>query len=103
MIKTTETNMPTDALTVQYDFACTGSVWECFGEICMQLPVDDDSMIVSAKSGGTAPNGCGILEVQFGNHDVAKGFTAVYLNTADADDDEVLEYLGIVDYKATAA
>ena len=102
MIKATETNMPTDALTVQYDID-GASIWEAFGEICLQLPVDDDSMIVSAKSGGTAPNGCGILEVQFGNHDIAKGFTAVYLGAADADDDEVLEYLGIVDYEATAA
>ena len=103
MNKATETKMPTDALTVQYDFACTGSVWECFAEICMQLPVDDDSMIVSVKFGGYAPNGCDILEVQFGNLDVAKGFTAVYLGAADADDADVLEYLGIVDYEATAA
>ena len=99
----TETNMPTDALTVQYDFADDGSVWEAFGEICLQLPVDDDAMILAVKFRGTAPNGCGILEVHFGNHDIAKGFTAVYLGAADADDAEVLEYLGIGDFGQEAA
>jgi len=94
--------MPTDALTVQYDVAGC-SVWEALGNICLELPVDDDSMIVSARHWGTAPNGCGVLEVQFANHDIAKGFTAVYLQAADADDEEVLEYLGIGDFGQEAA
>jgi hypothetical protein len=99
---TTNTSMPTDALTVQYDIA-GASIWEAFGEICLQLPVDDDSMIVTAANGGTAPNGCGVLEVQFGNLDIAKGFTAVYLGAADADDADVLEYLGVGDFGQEAA
>jgi len=86
--------MPTGILNVQYDIA-EGSVWGALASICLELPVDDDSMIVSAKYGGTAPNSCSVLEVEFGNLDTAKGFTAVYLQAADADDDEVLEYLGI--------
>jgi hypothetical protein len=98
----TDSTVPTDALFVQYDIdGC--SIWEAFGEICLQLPVDDDSMIVTAANGGTAPNGCGILEVQFGNLDIAKGFTAVYLGAADADDAEVLEYLGVGDLGQEAA
>lgn len=95
----TNNNMPTDALTAQYDIA-EGSVWEAFANICLELPVDDDEMIYCAKYRGTAPNGCSILEVQFANYDIAKGFTAVYLQAADADDADVLEYLGIVDYAA---
>jgi hypothetical protein len=94
--------MPTDALTVQYDVN-GASIWEAFGEICEQLPVDDDSMIHSAMFGGYAPNGCSVLEVHFGNHDVAKGFTAIYLGAADADDADVLEYLGIGDFGQEAA
>ena len=89
----------TNALTAQYDIADM-SVWEAFADICQDLPIDDDSMIVSARHAGTAPNGCGILEVQFGNLDVAKGFTAVYLQATVDDDSDVLEYLGIVDYEA---
>lgn len=91
--------IPTDALTVQYDIAEV-SVWEAFASICQELPVDIDDMIHCTKYRGTAPNGCSILEVQFGNLDAAKGFTAVYLDSPDADDAEVLEYLGIVDYEA---
>lgn len=91
--------MPTDALTAQYDIADM-SVWEAFADICRDLPIDDDSMIVSARHAGTAPNGCGILEVKFGNYDVAKVFTGVYLGSVFPDDEDVLEYLGIVDYEA---
>lgn len=87
--------MPTDALTVQYDIAEV-SVWEALARICGELIVDDSAMIRSAKHGGTAPNGCDILEVQFGNLDAAKGFTAVYLDCQD-DDAEVLEYLGVLE------
>lgn len=81
-------------LTAQYDVAGM-SVWEALANICLELPVDDDRMIVSARHAGDAPNGCGVLEVTFGNLDIAKGFTAVYLQAADADDSDVLEYLGI--------
>ena len=91
----------TDALTAQYDVAEL-SVWEALGNICLELPVDDSSMIVSARHAGTAPNGCDVLEVRFGNLDAAKGFTAVYLQAADADDDEVLEYLGIANLAEAA-
>ena len=56
---------------------------------------DDDSMIKRVSQKGYAPNGWPILEVEFGNIDIAKGFTAVYLACPDADDEEVLEYLGI--------
>lgn len=91
----TNDKMPTDAITVQYDIDGT-SVWEGFAQITRELGVDDSGMILSAYFGGYAPNGCGILEVQFANLDVAKGFTAVYMGR-DADDWDVLEYLGIVE------
>lgn len=91
---TNNAEMPTDALTVQYDIAEI-SVWEAFASICQELPVDIDDMVLSAGFKGYAPNGCSILEVRFGNLDAAKGFTAVYLQAADADDGEVLEYLGV--------
>ena len=87
--------MTNDILTVQYDIAEI-SVWEALARICGELIVDDSAMIRSAKHGGIAPNGCDILEVQFGNLDVAKGFTAVYLDCQD-DDAEVLEYLGVAE------
>lgn len=97
----TQTNMtndtvPSDVLTVQYDIAEV-SVWEAFASICQELPVDIDDMIHCAKYRGTAPNGCSVLEVRFGNLDAAKGFTAVYLDCPDADDDEVAVYLGILE------
>jgi len=91
-------NIPSDVLTVQYDMIGDGSMWEGFAQIVQELPVDGDEMIYSAKFSGYAPNGCPILEVRFGNLDIAKGFTAVYLDAPDADDSEVLEYLGIVEY-----
>jgi hypothetical protein len=70
-----------ELLTVQYDMACTdcNSVWEAFAWIVQELPVDDDSMIKRVSQKGYAPNGWPILEVEFGNIDIAKGFTAVYL------------------------
>lgn len=89
--------MTTQSITVEYDIACAAcnSVWEAFAFIVQELPVDDDTMIVSARHKGYAPNGCPILEVVFGNIDIAKGFTAVYLGCADADDSDVDVYLGI--------
>lgn len=86
--------MTNDVLTAQYDIAEI-SVWEAFANICLELPVDIDDMILSAGFKGYAPNGCSVLEVRFGNLDAAKGFTAVYLNSPDADEEDVLEYLGI--------
>lgn len=87
--------MTTQSITVEYDIACTDcdSVWEAFAFIVQELPVDDDTMIVSARHAGYAPNGCPILEVEFGNMDIAKGFTAVYLGCADADDEDVATFL----------
>ena len=93
---------PTDALTVQYDIAAE-SIWIGLAHIVEELPVDGSDMILSAKFAGHAPNGCGILEVLFGNLDIARGFTAVYLGCPDADDDEVSVYLGIIDYDALEA
>lgn len=90
--------MTNDILTVQYDMNGDGSLWEGFAQIVEELPVDGDEMIYSARFAGYAPNGCPILEVKFGNLDIAKGFTAVYMGVPDADDEEVLEYLGIADY-----
>ena len=87
--------MTNDILTVQYDMCGDGSMWEGFAQIVQELPVDDDQMIYSARFAGYAPNGIPILEVKFANLDVAKGFTAVYLGIPDADDSEVLVYLGI--------
>lgn len=89
--------MTNESLTFQYDMACTDcdSVWEAFAWIIQELPVDDDSMIKAVRQTGYAPNGWPTLEVEFGNIDIAKGFTAVYLACPDADDDEVLEYLGL--------
>ena len=86
-----------ELLTVQYDMVCIdcNSVWEAFAWIVQELPVDDDSMIKRVSQKGYAPNGWPILEVEFGNIDIAKGFTAIYLACPDADDEEVLEYLGI--------
>jgi hypothetical protein len=90
--------MTNDILTVRYDMNGDGSLWEGFAQIVEELPVDGDEMIYSAKFAGYAPNGCPILEVKFGNLDIAKGFTAVYMGVPDADDKEVLEYLGLIEY-----
>ena len=90
----TRINVPADMLTIQYDID-GASIWEALASIVQDLPVDDDLMIRAARFAGYAPSGCPILEVQFGNLDAAKGFTAVYLDCPDADDDEVFEYLGI--------
>jgi hypothetical protein len=87
--------MTNDILTVQYDMCGDGSMWEGFAYIVQELPIDGDDMIHSAKFAGYAPNGCPILEVKFGNIDVAKSFTAVYFGLPDADDADVLEYLGV--------
>ncbi len=87
--------MTNDILTVQYDMNGDGSMWEGFAYIVQELPVDDESMIHSARFAGYAPSGCPILEVKFGNLDIAKGFTAVYFGLPDADDEDVLEYLGL--------
>lgn len=90
--------MTNDILTVRYDMNGDSSLWEGFAQIVEELPVDGDEMIYSAKFAGYAPNGCPILEVKFGNLDIAKGFTAVYMDAPDADDKEVLEYLGLIEY-----
>jgi len=87
--------MTNDNLTVQYDMNGDGSMWEGFAQIVQELLVDDESMIQNARFAGYSPNGCPILEVQFGNINIAKGFTAVYFGLPDADDEDVLEYLGI--------
>ena len=94
--------MTTDILTVQYDMNGDCSLWEGIAQIIEKLPVDDESMIESARFAGYAPNGCPILEVKFGNIDIAKSFTAVYLDVPDADDEEVLEYLGIAELSIVA-
>ena len=91
----------TDHITVQYDIA-HGSMWECFAQICVEMGVDDSDMIVFARGRGYAPNGCPILEVQFANLDVAQSFTGCYMGL-EADDEDVLEYLGVVDHGLEAA
>lgn len=85
----------TNNLTVQYDINCTDceSVWGGFASILDELQLDDDSMIVGARHTGYAPNGCPILKVEFGNVDVMKLFTAVYLGCADPDSEDVNEFL----------
>ena len=85
----------TNDLIVQYDMNCTDcdSVWQGLASILNELQFDDDRMIVSARHTGYAPNGCPILEVEFGNVDAMRLFTAAYLGCADPDGEDVDDYL----------